>query len=459
MHAMPVAPAAGREARMLCLAGTQTTAMVSKVAAEHGLELVTATTCSEAVELAQCSGPWCAVVAALGTRRGVDLLFDRGDDGSSLISTAKGLSQQPLVAVYSHTACGHGNFAQACYKAGADAVVCTASELRELVVLVEARSALLARPHPSTSSTAKVNAAAAATPVKINDDEANPQYQTLLDYPVLNRRLVRDHALELALGIARPMVQRSKKLTASVQAMLEALARPLMLPPQVSGTVPVRLVHVSDTHHHHGRVHLPLGEVLLHTGDFVGNYGHSDLREHLADFLQWLHEVGSAFRLVVLVAGNHDTILETDEIKELFLRALPPNAVYLENSGTEYRGLRIWGSPTNVCREETMGKRYLSNAFERPLAEREQIWAQVPNNLDVLLTHTPPMGILCSEGVGCSSLASRLKELKPPPQVHFFGHDHDHFGVKATSETIFVNGAQEEVLRLDRNAPGCVLAP
>jgi len=194
---------------VLCLAGAQTTAMVSLVAAEHGLELVTATTCSEAVELAQCNGPWCAVVAALGTRRGVDLLFDRGSDRSSLISTAKGLSQQPLVAVFSHTACGHGNFAQACYKAGADAVVCSASELRELVVLVEARSALLAQPHPSSGSTAKVN-----------DDEVTRKYQMLQDYPLLRRRLIRDHALEFALGMQRPMVQKSKKRTASLQAML-----------------------------------------------------------------------------------------------------------------------------------------------------------------------------------------------------------------------------------------------
>jgi Icc-related predicted phosphoesterase len=208
-------------------------------------------------------------------------------------------------------------------------------------------------------------------------------------------------------------------------------------------------------------VHLPPGDVLLHTGDLVGNYGHTDLKKHMADFLQWLCEASIVFRLVVFIAGNHDTLLDevkhpnNDDIRSSFFRSLPSNVVYLRNSAVEFEGLKIWGSPVMVCREETLGKRYISSAFERPVAERQHVWADMPSGLDVLMTHVPPRGILCNEEVGCQALAARLQQLHPPPRVHCFGHDHDSFGVFGNQHTTFINGAQEEVLRMDKGARSC----
>jgi len=142
-------------------------------------------------------------------------------------------------------------------------------------------------------------------------------------------------------------------------------------------------------------------------------------------------------------------------VKERFLRSLPANVRYLENSGVEYQGIQIWGSPLTVSRAEDIGKRYLSDAFERKRAERAMVWSQIPENVDVLMTHTPPHGRLCFEEFGCKYLTERLNSLNPPPSFHCFGHDHDYFGVAANDHTTFINGAQEEVLRMYKGAEGC----
>ena len=240
--------------------------------------------------------------------------------------------------------------------------------------------------------------------------------------------------------------------------MMKRLPRPLTL----GGGAAVRFVHISDTHHHHKNVHLPEGEVLLHTGDLVGNYGDRDIFQHLNDFVEWLVKISSRFKLIVVIAGNHDTLLDEErypheaaKAKKAFLSKLPPHVKYLENSGLEYQGLRIWGSPTVCCREETLGKRYISSAFERKRAVRQQIWKKIPEDLDVLMTHVPPHRILCSPDCGCELLLSRLEEMTAAPKFHCFGHDHDYFGVKSKGPTTFINGALEEVRRMDRGAQGC----
>lgn len=73
---------------------------------------------------------------------------------------------------------------------------------------------------------------------------------------------------------------------------------------QVEGANKIRFVHISDTHNYHEYIHLPEGDVLLHTGDIVGNYGKQDLKQHLRSFRQWIQQVSTRFQLVVFIAGN-----------------------------------------------------------------------------------------------------------------------------------------------------------
>jgi hypothetical protein len=39
-----------------------------------------------------------------------------------------------------------------------------------------------------------------------------------------------------------------------------------------------------------------------------------------------------------------------------------------------------------------------------------------------------------------------------PPRFHCFGHDHDSFGISESGSTVFINGAQEALLQMDKAA-------
>eukprot|EP00438_Fugacium_kawagutii_P025044 Skav224650 [mRNA] locus=scaffold4300:95354:97009:+ [translate_table: standard] len=450
--------------RFLCLAGEETTATVQSVAGSFNYTVVRVSTVQEALDQISNKGPWGAVVAALGTNPS-DLIFDGAADRSTLISTVKKLQPSPTMVVFSHTACRYSGMAQACTDAGADAVMCTPEALKKLILSIQASRASFLR---DTSSSDMYPPEPGAAEIEADDTPAGQLaiYKTTAEYPVVAVRIEQNRALERSLGSSHRALKDLNEFVDEMIAMIESLPRSLTVS-SLCAPPPIRFVHISDTHHHHKNVYLPEGEVLLHTGDLVGNYGDRDIQKHLSDFLDWLVKMSSRFQLIAIIAGNHDTLLDEErypreaaKVKRAFLSKLPGNVRYLENDGVEYQGLKIWGSPIVCCREETLGKRYLSNAFERRRAERQQIWSQIPEGLDVLMTHVPPHRILCSSDCGCELLLNRLKQLSQPPRFHCFGHDHDYYGVKGGSlggsePTIFINGALEEVRRMDRGAEGC----
>lgn len=444
--------------RILCLAGDETTAVVKSVASKFNYSVVRISTNQEALDHVYNKGPWGGVVAALGTSP-ADLIFDGAADRSTLISTVKRLRPPPTMVIFSHTACKYSGMTQACTDAGADAVLCSADALERLILFAQASRASFLHDTSATDGHPPEPAAAEI------DDEAPPEhfplYRSAAEYPVVALRIEQNRALEKSLGSSHPALTCLNGFVDEMMDMLNSLPRPLTVS-ALSSPAPIRFVHISDTHHHHKNVHLPDGEVLLHTGDLVGNYGDRDILKHLADFVEWLAKISPKFKLIAVIAGNHDTLLDEErypreaaKAKRFFLSKLPSNAVYLENAGVEYQGLKIWGSPTCCCREETLGKRYLSNAFERRKHERQQIWSKIPEGLDVLMTHVPPHRVLCESDCGCELLLDRLNHLSSPPRFHCFGHAHDYFGVKATATTTFLNGALEEVRRMDRGAEGC----
>eukprot|EP00008_Paramoeba_atlantica_P010237 CAMPEP_0201489572 /NCGR_PEP_ID=MMETSP0151_2-20130828/22888_1 /ASSEMBLY_ACC=CAM_ASM_000257 /TAXON_ID=200890 /ORGANISM="Paramoeba atlantica, Strain 621/1 / CCAP 1560/9" /LENGTH=315 /DNA_ID=CAMNT_0047875205 /DNA_START=862 /DNA_END=1809 /DNA_ORIENTATION=+ len=240
-----------------------------------------------------------------------------------------------------------------------------------------------------------------------------------------------------------------KDLNEQLQEQLDSLPRPLLLDSSVEK---VRFVSISDTHNHHRRMVLPPGDVLIHTGDLVANYSkNSDIQAHFADVVDWFCELSSSYQLILIVAGNHDTLLDwenySDEARAT-LKRLPKNCKILSGSSCHFRGLHIWGSPLLTSRKETMNKRYRSNAFERPRKVREKAFSKIPEKLDVLLTHTPSFGY-----AGDVCLRGKIEELKYPPKFHCFGH---HHSLKASSDgqTIYLNGAQDIVLKRDREGGG-----
>lgn len=183
--------------------------------------------------------------------------------------------------------------------------------------------------------------------------------------------------------------------------------------------VTVGVVHILDTHNCHDRVVLPPGDLLLHTGDIVGNYGRDgfDPVAELASFLDRLSVRAGEFKHVVFCAGNHDMVLDTaadghelhcENARALLAKAFlerHQNVRYLENSGTVVLGLRIWGTPLGPSRLEPQGQRCYSNAF----AERRAASAAIPDNLDILMTHPPPMDNDLADNGACPALPRPLR--------------------------------------------------
>lgn len=155
---------------------------------------------------------------------------------------------------------------------------------------------------------------------------------------------------------------------------------------------------------------LPSGDLLIVAGDLT-IYGE---KGELIMFARWLDD--QPFEHIVVIGGNHDRYLahKVNPFKK---------AHYLLNSGTEIEGLKIWGSPFTP----TFQKWYFMK--DRGPSIRK-VWESMPGDLDILVTHGPPYGILDEnkrgQKTGCRDLLDAV--MRRPPRYHLFGHIHEAFG-------------------------------
>jgi Icc-related predicted phosphoesterase len=192
----------------------------------------------------------------------------------------------------------------------------------------------------------------------------------------------------------------------------------------------MKIICISDTHGKHRQIQLPEGDLLLHTGDFMH---HSNVAA-LLDFNDWLAD--QPFKHKVIIAGNHDRILEERPNTANHIT----NAIYLNDSGCEIEGIKIWGSPVSPW--------FYDWAFNRERgADIKKHWDLIPNDTDILLTHTPPFDILdktiSNEKVGCVDLLEKIKLVQPKLSV--FGHIHEARGMKTIGNTTFINASMVNV--------------
>ncbi|MGA2606219.1 MAG: metallophosphatase domain-containing protein [Terriglobia bacterium] len=188
----------------------------------------------------------------------------------------------------------------------------------------------------------------------------------------------------------------------------------------------MRIVLISDTHGLHRQLEVPNGDLLIHAGDFTLN---SKPPSIVSDFNSWLGSLPHRYKIII--PGNHEFILE-----EQRNRGAITNAILLVDSGVEIEGLKIWGSPTTALYGGAFGK-------SRP-EDRKRLWAQIPDGLDILITHTPPFAILDHGGSaerreGCPQLLEAV--FRAFPRLHVFGHIHAGAGTLRTTDTLFVNAS------------------
>lgn len=171
---------------------------------------------------------------------------------------------------------------------------------------------------------------------------------------------------------------------------------------------------------------LPGGDLLLICGDLTAR-NEVDQYEQLNDWLLTL-----PYRCIVVIGGNHDGLVE----KGIVTIGKDPNKIfYLCDSSIEFEGFKIWGSPYTPT--------FLRWYFMRNRGyDIKKHWDLIPSDIDILVTHGPPLGILdeTEEGrkVGCEDLREAVLRVKP--KIHCFGHIHEQGGKKETIEgTTFAN--------------------
>jgi Icc-related predicted phosphoesterase len=192
----------------------------------------------------------------------------------------------------------------------------------------------------------------------------------------------------------------------------------------------VKIICISDTHTYE-KFDIPEGDILLHSGDisFRGTFAEMNRA------MRWLGSLPHKYK--VFVCGNHDWLGEQDPA---LMKALADEngVIYLDDSGVELMGLRIWGSPVQP--------EFCSWAFNRKRGEEiARHWAKIPEDTQVLVTHGGPMGILdkLEDGmlVGCEELRKRVDQLKDL-KLHTFGHIHCAAGEYTDpAGKLFVNAA------------------
>ena len=190
----------------------------------------------------------------------------------------------------------------------------------------------------------------------------------------------------------------------------------------------MRIVLISDTHNQHHGLDLPEGDILIHAGDFSGRGRVSEAQQ----FLDWFGSRPHPHK--VLIAGNHDFICEKEPA--LFDSMVPDNVIYLNDSGVEIEGVKIWGSPIQPW--------FFDWAFNRQRgADIAKHWALIPEDTDILVTHGPPYGILdrTDDGklVGCEELIKVVERIRP--KIHVFGHIHEAHGSLIKDGTHYVNAS------------------
>ena len=208
----------------------------------------------------------------------------------------------------------------------------------------------------------------------------------------------------------------------------------------------MKITFLSDTHTKHQLVEsfLPGGDILIHAGDFMSS-GYSKIE--VESFFKWFDNIKN-YETKILIAGNHDRIMENDPSWASGVLTGYKTIEYLQDDGlTLYfdgvngdfpeDNIHIWGSPWQP--------KFYNWAFNLERGEEiAQKWNLIPQNTDILITHGPPFGKLDfvnrdEINVGCEELMKKVSSVKP--KIHVFGHIHEGAGYQFDGTTHYINAS------------------
>ena len=207
----------------------------------------------------------------------------------------------------------------------------------------------------------------------------------------------------------------------------------------------MRICHFSDFHGHWRN--LPPADLYVCTGDMLDNYGTGEYGRIEAsgealEQTRWLNEewaegglrgyLGSPDAPVVVVRGNHDFV----EYGKFF------GGDYFEINDDPTRTVEYFGFKIGGFR----GIPYINGIWTDELGqiERQELVAKLPKDLDIIVSHVPPKGILADRW-GCSEYTRLVHRWMhtdlQKPKLCLFGHIHEEGGMTETHEEIFFSNA------------------
>lgn len=192
----------------------------------------------------------------------------------------------------------------------------------------------------------------------------------------------------------------------------------------------MKLCIISDTHsRHHLIKELPNADVIIHCGD-ISNIGGE---YEIYNFFYWFSNL-IQFEYKIMIAGNHDFLFEKN--KSLVLSMKPNNVIYLEDSEVIINNTKFYGTPVS--------KIFNNWAFNRDNKKLQKHWEAIPDDVDVLITHEPPYGILdlgvSNKHIGSISLYNEVVN-RIKPKLHCFGHAHNSYGKIIKNDITFINSS------------------
>ena len=205
----------------------------------------------------------------------------------------------------------------------------------------------------------------------------------------------------------------------------------------------VKVTCISDTHLEHKRLtkklvnHSSSPSVFIHAGDFT-NFGNI---EKIEEVFYWVSDL--PYDHLLMICGNHEVkVSENDAMLKPLAASYGIQLIH--NEVVEIEGFKFYGEPRS---REFFNWGWSYN----PGQEAEEVWAKLPEDIDVLVTHGPPHG--CCDFIptidlhtlkpvghqGCISLRRAIEEKKPRYVV--CGHIHEGYGTSLINETTVINAA------------------
>ena len=157
----------------------------------------------------------------------------------------------------------------------------------------------------------------------------------------------------------------------------------------------------SDTHGSHRKLQVPENvDIVICAGDAIED---NLVGDEYADFIEWFVSLPCKWK--IFVPGNHELSFELDKAKEIIDIMTSKGITVLQDAIEDCDGFIICSISPNI----TIAKE------------------DIPTDIDLLVTHFPPYGIL-DEGLGIVEILNFV--LHSQPKYHLFGHIHSTAGQK-----------------------------